>query len=283
MKVLVVGLGLIGGSLCKAMKKYTSHFVVGCDLNHDIEFSALRDVAIDMEFDGNYSGFDLVIVSLFPEAAEKYIMENAGNFDKNTLITDVCGIKGDFSLRMKKMTEENGLRYLGMHPMAGKEFGGYHNSSADLFQNANFIITPFEDSKQEDFDLLSGLAKEIGAGKIVNTSPENHDRMIAYTSQLAHIVSSAYVKSPELDLECGFSGGSFQDMTRIATMNEKMWTDLFMQNKEYLIYELELLIENLNKYNEALKKSDSDEMLHLIAEGRQLKENNLRHRLGQPN
>lgn len=283
MKVLVVGLGLIGGSLCKAMKKYTSHFVVGCDLNHDIEFSALRDVAIDMEFDGNYSGFDLVIVSLFPEAAEKYIMENAGNFDKNTLITDVCGIKGDFSLRMKKMAEENGLRYLGMHPMAGKEFGGYHNSSADLFQNANFIITPFEDSKQEDFDLLSGLAKEIGAGKIVNTSPENHDRMIAYTSQLAHIVSSAYVKSPELDLECGFSGGSFQDMTRIATMNEKMWTDLFMQNKEYLIYELELLIENLNKYNEALKKSDSDEMLHLIAEGRQLKENNLRHRLGQPN
>lgn len=283
MKVLVVGLGLIGGSLCKAMKKYTSHFVVGCDLNHDIEFSALRDVAIDMEFDGNYSGFDLVIVSLFPEAAEKYIMENAGNFDKNTLITDVCGIKGDFSLRMKKMAEENGLRYLGMHPMAGKEFGGYHNSSADLFQNANFIITPFEDSKQEDFDLLSGLAKEIGAGKIVNTSPENHDRMIAYTSQLAHIVSSAYVKSPELDLECGFSGGSFQDMTRIATMNEKMWTDLFMQNKKYLIYELELLIENLNKYNEALKKSDSDEMLHLIAEGRQLKENNLRHRLGQPN
>ncbi len=283
MKVLVVGLGLIGGSLCKAMKKYTSHFVVGCDLNHDIEFSALRDVAIDMEFDGNYSGFDLVIVSLFPEAAEKYIMENAGNFDKNTLITDVCGIKGDFSLRMKKMAEENGLRYLGMHPMAGKEFGGYHNSSADLFQNANFIITPFEDSKQEDFDLLSGLAKEIGAGKIVNTSPENHDRMIAYTSQLAHIVSSAYVKSPELDLECGFSGGSFQDMTRIATMNEKMWTDLFMQNKEHLIYELELLIENLNKYNEALKKSDSDEMLRLIAEGRQLKENNLRHRLGQPN
>ena len=283
MKVLVVGLGLIGGSLCKAMKKYTSHFVVGCDLNHDIEFSALRDVAIDMEFDGNYSGFDLVIVSLFPEAAEKYIMENAGNFDKNTLITDVCGIKGDFSLRMKKMAEENGLRYLGLHPMAGKEFGGYHNSSADLFQNANFIITPFEDSKQEDFDLLSGLAKEIGAGKIVNTSPENHDRMIAYTSQLAHIVSSAYVKSPQLELECGFSGGSFQDMTRIATMNETMWTALFMQNKEHLIFELELLIDNLDKYNEALKNGDSEEMLRLIAEGRKLKENNLRHRQGQPN
>ena len=184
---------------------------------------------------------------------------------------------------MNKIAKENGLYYLGMHPMAGKEFGGYHNSSADLFQNANFIITPSENSRTEDFETLANLVKEIGAGKIVNTSPENHDRMIAYTSQLAHIVSSAYVKSPQLDLECGFSGGSFQDMTRIATMNEKMWTDLFMQNKEHLIFELELLIENLDKYKAALKNGDSEEMLRLIAEGRKLKENNLRHRQGQPN
>ncbi len=283
MKILVVGLGLIGGSLCKAMKKYTPHFVVGCDLNHDIEFSALRDVAIDMEFNGNYSGFDLVIISLFPDTAEKFMDENAAKFEKGTLITDVCGIKGEFSKRMRNIAEKNGLRYLGMHPMAGKEFGGYHNSSADLFLKANFIITPFEDSNYEDFEKLSALAQEIGAGKIVNTSPENHDKMIAYTSQLAHIVSSAYVKSPQLDLECGFSGGSFQDMTRIATMNEKMWTDLFMQNKEHLCYELELLIDNLKKYSDALKNSNSEEMLQLIAEGRKLKENNLRHRQGQPN
>jgi len=283
MKILVVGLGLIGGSLCKALKKYTSHFVAGCDINHDIEFSALRDVAIDEEFNGNFSGFDLVIVSLFPEASEKYMLENANKFSKGTLITDVCGIKGSFSSRMNQIAKENGLYYLGMHPMAGKEFGGYHNSSADLFQNANFIITPSENSRTEDFETLANLVKEIGAGKIVNTSPENHDRMIAYTSQLAHIVSSAYVKSPQLDLECGFSGGSFQDMTRIATMNEKMWTDLFMQNKEHLIFELELLIENLDKYKAALKNGDSEEMLRLIAEGRRLKENNLRHRQGQPN
>lgn len=283
MKILVVGLGLIGGSLCKAMKKYTSHYVVGCDLNHDIEFSAMRDVAIDEAFDGNFSGFDLVIVSLFPDAAEKYISENACKLDKNTLITDVCGIKGDFSLRIKDIAEKNGLRYVGMHPMAGKEFGGYHNSSGDLFCKANFIITPFEDSSAEDYDTLSNLAKEIGAGKIVVTSPEEHDKMIAYTSQLAHVVSSAYVKSPELKLECGFSGGSFQDMTRIATMNEKMWTDLFIQNKTNLVYELELLIKNLISYKDALENSDSKKLLELIAEGRQLKEDNLRHRQGQPN
>ena len=283
MNILTIGLGLIGGSLCKAMKKYTYHTVTGCDRNHDIEFAALRDVAIDKAFDGNYSGYDLVIIALFPKAAEQFLRDNADRFTKGTLITDVCGIKGDFSVRMKKTAEENGLRYVGIHPMAGKEFGGYYNSTADLFVKANFIIAPFDDSEENDINLLRELAKEIGAGKIVVTSPENHDKMIAYTSQLAHIVSSAYVKSPELGLECGFSGGSFQDMTRIATMNEDMWTDLFMQNRRHLMYELDMLIQNLNKYNDALKNSDNAAMRKLIAEGRELKEENLRHRVGQPN
>ena len=283
MKILVVGLGLIGGSLCKALKKYTTHYVIGCDINHDIEFAALRDVAIDEEFNNDYSGIDLLIMSLFPEQTESFLKENITLFNKNTLITDVCGIKGDFSTRVKALADDNGLRYVGVHPMAGKEFGGYANSSSDLFQRANFIVTPFEDSKESDIELLKSLASEIGAGKIVVTSPDNHDKMIAYTSQLAHIVSSAYVKSPELKLECGFSGGSFQDMTRIATMNEKMWTDLFMQNRDNLIFELDTLIDNLNKYSHALRFGDSEELLELIAEGRKLKEDNLRHRVGQPN
>ncbi len=283
MNILVVGLGLIGGSLCKAMKKYTYHTVAGSDLNHEIEFAALRDVAMDEAFDGDYSKFDLAVIALFPQAAERFFAENAAKFRKGTLITDVCGIKGDFSLRMKQTAEENGLRYVGIHPMAGKEFGGYSNSTADLFQKANFIIAPFEDSREDDIEKLRQLALEVGAGKIVITSPENHDKMIAYTSQLAHIVSSAYVKSPELGLECGFSGGSFQDMTRIATMNEKMWTDLFMQNREHLKYELNTFIDNLKKYSDALENEDSEQMLSLIAEGRRLKEDNLRHRVGQPN
>ena len=283
MKILVVGLGLIGGSLCKALKKYTYHTVVGCDLNHDIENAALRDVALDEVFNGDYSGFDLIIAALFPEATERFFTEHAAEMSKNTLITDVCGIKGEFSVRMKKIAEDNGLRYVGIHPMAGKEFGGYYNSNADLFVKANFIVAPFEGSDEEDTELLKKLAQEVGAGKIVVTTPENHDKMIAYTSQLAHIVSSAYVKSPELQLECGFSGGSFQDMTRIATMNERMWTDLFMQNRENLQYELDTLITNLMKYSDALKSADADRMKALIAEGRELKEENLRHRVGQPN
>jgi len=283
MNILVVGLGLIGGSICKALKKYTYHTVTGCDLNHDIENAALRDVALDNVFDGSFEGYDLIIIALFPQGSEMFFKENAPKISKNTLITDVCGIKGEFSDRMKAIAEANGLRYVGIHPMAGKEFGGYYNSTADLFVKANFIIAPFEDSDEKDTELLKTVATEIGAGKIVVTSPENHDKMIAYTSQLAHIVSSAYVKSPELGLECGFSGGSFQDMTRIATMNEKMWTDLFMQNRENLQYELDTLIANLNKYSEALKSGDKDKMRALIAEGRELKEENLRHRVGQPN
>ncbi len=283
MNILVVGLGLIGGSLCKAMKKYTHHTVFGENRNKEIEEYAMRDIAIDHKFSGDYSNIDLIIISLYPEASEKYLADHAHEMAKGTLITDVCGIKGDFAERMKKLADDNGLRYVGMHPMAGKEFGGYQNSTADLFIKANFVITADNDCDEAGVRTLESFANELGAGKIVITTPENHDKMIAYTSQLAHIVSSAYVKSPELELECGFSGGSFQDMTRVATMNETMWTELFMQNSRHLQYELDTLIENLNKYSEALRNKDADKMKALIAEGRELKEKNLRNRVGQLN
>ena len=283
MKILVVGLGLIGGSICKSLKKYTDHTVIGADLNKEIENNALEEKSIDEIFNGSFNGIDLVMICLYPEAAEKYFISHAFEMEKGTLVTDVCGIKGDFSNRMRKIALANSLEYIGIHPMAGKEFGGYANSTSELFCNANFIVTPFESSNNEKTDLLVKLAEDMGAGKIVVTTPDNHDKMIAYTSQLAHIVSSAYVKSPELQVECGFSGGSFQDMTRIATMNETMWTDLFMQNKENLLFELETLISNLTEYSEALKNQDHDKMEQLIKDGRILKEENLRSRAGQPN
>ena len=272
MKILVVGLGLIGGSLCKALKKYTYHTVVGCDLNHDIENAALRDVALDEVFNGDYSGFDLIIAALFPEATERFFAEHAAEMSKNTLITDVCGIKGEFSVRMKKIAEDNGLRYVGIHPMAGKEFGGYYNSNADLFVKANFIVAPFEGSDEEDTELLKKLAQEVGAGKIVVTTPENHDKMIAYTSQLAHIVSSAYVKSPELQLECGFSGGSFQDMTRVARLSEDMWTELFLDNADLLVPQVDDLIRRLTDYRDALSARDAASLKEILRRGRIMKE-----------
>lgn len=283
MNILVSGMGLIGGSFCKALKKYTNHTVIGYDINSDIEKLAVSENSIDRIFNGDYSGIDIIIVCMYPEITEQYFYSTVPRMEKNTLITDVCGIKGEMSERLHKLTRQYGISYIPIHPMAGKEVGGYSNSSADLYIRANMVITPFSDSDGNKVGMLSRLSENIGFRKIVVTTPQEHDSMIAYTSQLAHIVSSAYVKSPSLEKECGFSGGSFQDMTRIATMNEDMWTSLFMQNRKNLENELSILIQNLEKYRKALEENDSRTMKKLIKEGSDLKYENLKKRLGEPN
>lgn len=283
MNILVSGMGLIGGSFCKALKKYTNHTVIGYDINSDIEKLAVSENSIDRIFNGDYSGIDIIIVCMYPEITEQYFYSTVPRMEKNTLITDVCGIKGEMSERLRKFTRQYGISYIPIHPMAGKEVGGYSNSTADLYIRANMVITPFSDSDGNKVGILSRLSENIGFRKIVVTTPQEHDSMIAYTSQLAHIVSSAYVKSPSLEKECGFSGGSFQDMTRIATMNEDMWTSLFMQNRANLENELSILIQNLEKYRKALEENDSRTMKKLIREGSDLKYENLKKRLGEPN
>jgi len=283
MNILISGMGLIGGSFCKALKKYTSHTIIGYDTNIDVEKLALSEKSIDQIFNGDYSGIDIIIVCMYPEITEEYFYSTVPRIEKNTLITDVCGIKGEMSERLHKFTEQHGISYIPVHPMAGKEVGGYSNSSADLYIRANMVITPFKNSNVSDVETLSRLSENIGFKKIVITTPKEHDSMIAYTSQLAHIVSSAYVKSPSLEKECGFSGGSFQDMTRIATMNEDMWTSLFIQNRINLEKELSTLIKNLEKYRKALEENDSETMKMLIREGAELKYENLRKRIGETN
>lgn len=283
MNILTVGLGLIGGSFCKALKKYTDNRVIGIDKDKSVEGRALSDNSIDEAFSGDFSEIDLIVICLYPDAAEKYFISVADKLKKGTVITDVCGIKGEFAEKMNTIAIENGLDYVGVHPMAGREFGGYENSIADLFQNSNFILTPFENSNEKAVEMLKKLAIEIGAKKLVVTTPYEHDKIIAYTSQLAHVVSSAYVKSPVIEKECGFSGGSFQDMTRIATMNEEMWSTLFLQNKANLLDELNTLISNLNKYSKALEENDKEALSALIKEGKEIKKQNLKNRLGQPN
>lgn len=283
MNILTVGLGLIGGSFCKALKKYTDNRVIGTDKDKSVEERALSDNSIDEAFSGDFSEIDLIVICLYPDAAEKYFISVADKLKKGTVITDVCGIKGEFAEKMNTIAIENGLDYVGVHPMAGREFGGYENSIADLFQNSNFILTPFQNSNEKAVEMLKKLAIEIGAKKLVITTPYEHDKIIAYTSQLAHVVSSAYVKSPVIEKECGFSGGSFQDMTRIATMNEEMWSTLFLQNKANLLDELNTLISNLNKYSKALEENDKEALSALIKEGKEIKKQNLKNRLGQPN
>lgn len=283
MNILVSGMGLIGGSICKALKKYTNHTVTGYDINNDIEKLALSENSIDYIFNEDFSNIDMVIVCMYPEITEKYFYMQVPKMKQHTLVTDVCGIKGEMSERLHKFTSQYNISYIPIHPMAGKEVAGYSNSSADLYIRANMVITPFSDSNRDNIKIFSELAENIGFKKIVITTPQEHDSMIAYTSQLAHIVSSAYVKSPSLAKECGFSGGSFQDMTRIATMNEDMWTSLFMQNRENLQNELSILIKNLEEYQKALSENDSEKMKKLIKEGSDLKYENLKRRVGEPN
>ena len=162
--------------------------------------------------------------------------------------------------------------FVGVHPMAGREFSGFDYSTDTLFDNASFIVTPTDNTPQIAVDLLSTLAGSIGFGKVVVTSPEKHDKVIAYTSQLAHIVSNAYVKSPSVHDFNGFSAGSFMDLTRVAKLNEDMWTSLFMCNKEALLYEINYIIDSITEYRDAIEKEDKERLCELLRDGRILKE-----------
>ncbi len=282
MKILVVGLGLIGGSVCKAIHTFTEHSVYGCDRNPQVIAQALDQHAIEGVVTDDCTGFDLIVVSLYPEILRTWVTEHVHTMTPGTIVIDVAGVKSDIPETMGKICAAHGVHYLSTHPMAGKERFGFGASDENLFQGANFILTPLPDTPKAVTAQVKNFAHQIGFRRFVVTTPALHDRMIAYTSQLAHVVSSAYVKSPVIELESGFSGGSFHDMTRIATMNEDMWTMLFLENRESLLGELDVLISHLQAYRDVLDRRD-EEMLHeLIADGRRRKEENLQRRRNAP-
>ncbi len=274
MIVSVIGLGLIGGSFCKAVKEKTSHKCLGFDINEKVLERALSLGAID-GIANNLTEADLTIICLYPEAAVSFMLENAGKFKKGSLVMDACGIKSEIVKKAHPALLKEGVFFIGAHPMAGKEFSGFEYSSGGLFENASFIITPDKDIPEEKIELAKEFAAELGFKRTVVSTPEEHDAIIAYTSQLAHVVSNAYIKSPTLSRELGFSAGSFKDLTRVAKLNEDMWTSLFMLNKKPLLFELDTIIENLKKYKDALEKEDYEKLKELLREGRILKENSL--------
>ncbi|MDE6019474.1 MAG: prephenate dehydrogenase/arogenate dehydrogenase family protein [Ruminococcus sp.] len=278
MNILVVGIGLIGGSVCKTLKKKCNYTIHGCDIDETVLKSAMNEGVIDgigkME-DGIY---DICIVCLHQRAAQVCMKQALPFLKKGSILMDMCGLKGQMVLEFTNACRILGISYVGTHPMAGRERSGYAVSIPDLFENANFIITPTYGTNNEAVEKVSLLAKEMGFGKIVLTTPHRHDDMIAYTSQLAHIVSSAYVKDDCMDDAVSFSGGSFQDMTRVATMDEKMWSSLFMDNRLLLLHHLELLIAHLSEYRMALETQDEMALQLLIADGRRVQEENVRKR-----
>ena len=255
MKIGIRGLGLIGGSFEKAF------------LHAGHEVSNLKDAS-----PGEIRSCGLVIVCLPPLMVAPWIREHAGDFADGALVTDAAGVKGVVCGELAELAEKSAWTYVGGHPMAGKERSGYANATADLFIGASMVFTPYPFTPPEAVERLKAVFSEIGFARFAVTGPARHDEMIAYTSQLAHVVSSAYVRDPLSRSHLGFSAGSYQDMTRVATVDPDIWTDLFLSNAQSLNAVLTRLVDRLAGYRDAIRSGDAPALRELLAEGRKTKE-----------
>ena len=272
MNVGIVGLGLIGGSMAKSIKVRTAHTVWGIDLDAETmtlsRLSGAIDGALTRE---NIPQCDLLLVAIRPAAAIAWVREYAALISKSAILVDLCGVKRNVCAALAPIAKEHGFAYIGGHPMAGRERGGFVHSSEELFTGASMILTPDQNTDMRMLETLKAFFTDIGFAGLTFSTPEEHDRIIAYTSQLAHLVSSAYIKSPEAQRRRGFSAGSFRDMTRVAHLDEAMWTELFLDDADYLTEQLEILIDHLNEYREALSTKDAAKLQALLKDGREKK------------
>ncbi len=275
MKIAVIGLGLIGGSLAKTIRARTAHTVYGADLNADVVAEALRTGVLDAPLtEKNLPECDLVAVALFPGAIVNWLEENACRIAKNAVVFDCGGIKAEVCRAGFALAQQHGFVFFGGHPMAGTERSGWAAARNGLFDNASMLLVPPAEATEavcEVDAMLEKFFRALGFGRVVRTTAAEHDRTIAYTSQLAHVVSSAYIKSPTAQNYVGFSAGSFKDMTRVAFLNETMWTELFCDNAEPLVEEIDFLIARLAEYRAAIAEGDGVRLKELLAEGKQLK------------
>lgn len=273
MKIGIVGLGLIGGSAAKAYKLAAEDRVLGYNRNRVILDYALLSGVIDGELcDGNLAECDALILATYPAAAVDYLRQKAGLIGKNTLVLDFCGTKRMICREGFALAEKYGFTFVGGHPMAGTQYSGLKNAKATLFKGASMILVP---PRFDDIALLERVKRvlePLGFARITVTHADYHDAEIAFTSQLAHVVSNAYVKSPSAQRHKGYSAGSYRDLTRVAWLNEKMWTELFLENREYLLKELSFLIGSLEQYRAALEEQDAERLEALLREGRECKE-----------
>lgn len=271
--IAIVGLGLIGGSFARAFKKYTDYIVIGFNRTRSTAELALEQGAIDaIGTEENLKEADVVLLSMYPKVSCDFVEQHIDCFKPGCIITDDCGIKSYLVERLTGLCKAHGLYYVGGHPMAGREVSGYKASSADLYKGASMLIVPTEASIPDIVHEVKHMFAAIGFSQLVITTPEHHDRMIAYTSQLCHIVSSAYIKSPSEMEHKGYSGGSYRDLTRVAYLNETMWTELFIENKKPLVAEIDEMIRHLTEYRDAIDQEDADTLFSLLRDGRLRKE-----------
>ena len=269
----IVGLGLIGGSLAKAFSQMTDHTVLGADISNTALLGAKLTESVDGELTSkNMKNCDVVFVTLYPQATIDFVKKNAVNFKKEAIIIDCCGIKRDICASLLPVAEKNGFAFVGGHPMAGTQSWGFEHSRDSLFKGASMILTSTDSLDIVSLEKLKKLFESVGFANIQFSTPEEHDEVIAFTSQLAHIVSNAYVKSPTAQKHKGFSAGSYKDMTRVANLNDEMWTEIFIENGDFLSAEIDTLIENLKKYSTAVKAKDENTLRSLLVEGKESKQ-----------
>jgi len=272
MTVGIVGLGLIGGSFAKAFKRSEGITVLGHNRNKNMLDFAILSGAVDapLEFE-DISRCDLLLLTAYPEAAAEYLRQAAPHIGKNTLVMDCLGTKREICNVAFPLAEEYGFCYVGGHPMAGTHNSGFKYSRGDMFDGAPMVIVPPANYDMELLDRVKQLLSPVGFGSITVTSADKHDEMIAFTSQMAHIVSNAYIKSPTAGSHKGFSAGSYKDLTRVAWLNPQMWTELFLENGDNLLKELDFLIDRLGEYRKAIAENDAETLIRILDEGRMRK------------
>ena len=269
----VAGLGLIGGSFAKCFKKYSDAKILGCDTDKEVLANALEEGVLDAELtEENISECDLIIPALYNQAVIDFVKKMAPHIKQDAIVMDTGGLKRRICKECFPIAQEYGFTFIGGHPMAGKKYSGYRYSTSKLFRDASMIIVPEDVYDITMLEKIKNMLSPCYFGRITICTPEKHDKLIAFTSEMAHIVSNAYIKSPTAREHKGFSAGSYKDMTRVAWLNEDMWTEIFMENKDNLIYELDTIMGFLAEYKEALISEDREKLHEILHAGKIAKE-----------
>ena len=267
MIVGITGIGLIGGSLARAYKE-KGHTVYVHDIDGSIvDYAVLAGVADGRLDEGTLPQCELLLVAIYPAGTEEYLQKAAPQLSRSCVVIDCCGTKRRVCETGFRLAAQYGFTYVGGHPMAGTQFSGFKHSRSDLFRGAAMVLCPPVHDDAQLLQRLKELLAPCGFSHLSVTTPQEHDRIIAYTSQLAHVVCNAYIKSPTASEHDGFSAGSYQDLTRVANLNERMWTQLFLENRDNLSGELTQLIDSLSAARAALQAGDEAALRALLAEG----------------
>ncbi len=272
MKVGILGLGLIGGSLARAYAM-EGHTVCAIQRNETmLSFAMLAGAVHERLSEETIPQCDLILLAIYPGGCIDWLEQNAPLIRSGALVIDCCGIKREICARCFPLAEKYGFTFVGGHPMAGSQFSGFKYSRADLFEGAPMVLVP---PVFDDMALLDHVKKALTPchfGSFSVTTAEAHDKMIAFTSQMPHILSNAFIKSPTALGHKGFSAGSYKDLTRVAWLNPQMWAELFLENKDNVLFELDQYLHSLQAYRDALAQEDMETLVQLLDEGKRRKE-----------